>query len=153
MYAIRSYYVIAPVSTAQITATPVTRGEHVTKGQPLSQLEKRDAEIAVEQGKAALAKAQSQLDNLREGKRPEEIRVIEASLASARAQLAENERTLARIETLAAKGTATETQREDAQTAVSVGKANVAEIEANLAVARLPARPAEIAAAERNNFV
>jgi HlyD family secretion protein len=49
---------------------------------------------------------------------------------------------------LSAKGAATETQRDDAATSAKVAKARVAEIEANLAVARLPAREDEIAAAE-----
>lgn len=142
------YVLIAPVSTAQIDETLVTRGARVKAGQLLSQLEKRDAQIAVDQARAAVMQAESQLENLREGKRPEEIKVIEATLASAKAQLAEYERTSARTEALTAKGTATVAQREDAQTAVSVAKANLAEIEANLVVAKLPARAAEIAAAE-----
>lgn len=142
------YVLIAPISTAPIETLGVARGERVSAGQVLAKLERRDAEIAVDQASAALAKAESQLANLKLGKRPEEIRVIEAALASARAQLDEYTRTAARIETLAARGTATEAQREDAQTAVSVAKAKVAEIEANLAVAKLPARAAEIAAAE-----
>lgn len=142
------YVLIAPVSTAQIETTGVTRGERVAAGQTLATLERRDAEIAVQQAQAGRAKAQSQLENLQLGKRPEEIRVIEASLASARAQEAEYDRTAKRIATLVARGAATETQREDAQTALSVATAQVAEIEANLAVARLPARAAEIAAAE-----
>jgi len=142
------YVLIAPVSTAQIETTGVTRGTRVTAGQTLATLERRDAEIAVQQAQAGLAKAQSQLENLQLGKRPEEIRVIEASLASARAQEAEYDRTAKRIATLVARGAATETQREDAQTALSVASAQVAEIEANLAVAKLPARAAEIAAAE-----
>lgn len=142
------YVLIAPISTAPIETIGVARGERVSAGQVLAQLEQREAEIAVDQAGAALAKADSQLANLKLGKRPEEIRVIEAALASAKAQLAEYERTAARLETLAARGTATETQREDGQTAVSVAKAKVAEIEANLAVANLPARAAEIGAAE-----
>lgn len=147
-YAEGDYVLIAPINAAQIETLAVVRGEHVQAGQALAQLERRDAEIAVTQASAALARAESQLANLKLGKRPEEIQVIEAALASAKAQLAEYERTAARVETLATRGTATEAQREDAQTAVSVAQAKVAEIEANLAVARLPARAAEIAAAE-----
>ena len=84
-----NYVQIAPVATAQILALTVTSGDRVTSGQPLVELEKRDAEIALAQAEAAMSRADSQLANLRQGKRPEEIRVIEASLASARAQAAE----------------------------------------------------------------
>lgn len=142
------HVLIAPASSAELEAALVARGARVETGQVLARQETRDAQIGVDQARAALARAESQLENLRLGRRPEEIRVIEAALASAQAQLAEQERTAARLETLVARGAATETQREDAQTAVAVARAKVAEIDANLAVAQLPARAAEIAAAE-----
>lgn len=142
------YVQISAVSTAQILAVPVRAGDRVAAGQALVDLERRDAEIALSQADAALARADSQLRNLRQGKRPEEIRVIEAALASASAQAGEARRTADRLIGLAGRGVATETQRDDAATAASVAGARVAEIEASLAVARLPAREGEIAAAE-----
>jgi len=143
-----NYVQIASVATAQILALTVTSGDRVISGQPLVELEKRDVEIALAQAEASLSRAESQLANLRQGKRPEEIRVIEAALASARAQAGEARRNADRLLGLAARGVSTETQRDDASTAAEVSEARVAEIEANLAVARLPARPDEIAAAE-----
>ena len=143
-----NYVEIAPVATAQILALPVTSGDRVASGQTLVALERRDAEIALAQAEAALSRAESQLADLRQGKRPEEIRVIEASLASARAQAEEARRTADRLLGLAGRGVATETQRDDAATAAAVAEARVTEIEANLAVAQLPARPDEIAASE-----
>lgn len=142
------YVQIAAVSTAQILHLTVAAGDRVTSGQALVELEKRDAEIALAQAEATLSKAESQLANLRQGKRPEEIQVIEAALASARAQAGEARRNADRLLGLAARGVATETQRDDATTTADVAEARVAEIEANLAVARLPARSDEIAAAE-----
>lgn len=142
------YVQIASVSTAQIVNLPVRSGDRVATGAVLAELEKRDSEIALAQAEAALSRAESQLANLRQGKRPEEIRVIEAALASARAQAGEAGRVADRLIGLAARGVATETQRDDAATAAEVAHARVAEIEANLAVARLPARANEIAAAE-----
>jgi HlyD family secretion protein len=142
------YVLIAPVTTAQIDHLAVKRGDHVSAGQPLVELERRDAEIAVAQAEAALARAQSQLSNLQEGKRPEEIRVIEATLASARAQAEEAKRAETRLTSLSDRGAATEAQRDDAITAAAMATAKVAEVEANLAVAKLPARAQEIAATE-----
>ena len=142
------HVMIAPVSVAELASLSVTRGQRVRAGAQLAEQESRDARIAVEQATAALAQAESQLENLREGKRPEEIRVIAAALASARAQAAERERTALRFAALENRGAATPAQREDAQTALTMAQAKVAEIEANLAVARLPARKPEIAAAE-----
>lgn len=141
------YVQIAAISTAQILNLSVAAGDRVALGQVLVDLEQRDAEIALAQAQAALARAESQLANLREGRRPEEIAVIEAALASARAQAAEAKRNAERLLDLSNRGVATETQRDDAATAAEVAFAHVTEIEANLAVARLPAREGEIAAA------
>ncbi|MEZ5777598.1 MAG: HlyD family efflux transporter periplasmic adaptor subunit [Paracoccaceae bacterium] len=142
------YVLIAPVAVAQIDSLAVRRGDRVEAGASLVEMERRDAEIALSEASAALAQAESQLANLREGRRPEEIRVIEASLASALAQAAEADRSAERLKSLAARGAATATQADDAATAATVARAKVAEAEASLAVARLPARPQEIAAAE-----
>ncbi|MCB2116485.1 MAG: HlyD family efflux transporter periplasmic adaptor subunit [Rhodobacteraceae bacterium] len=142
------YVLIAPVATAQIDRLDVARGDRVEAGAPLVEMERRDAEIALAEGAAALAQAESTLANLREGRRPEEIRVIEATLASAKAQADEADRAARRLASLAERGAATATQADDAVTAAMVAHAKVAEAEANLAVARLPARPQEIAVAE-----
>ena len=142
------YTLIAPVAVAQVGTLHVARGDKVAQGDLLVSMEAQDAEIALSEAEAALAKAQSEQANLKEGKRPEEISVIEAELASARAQEGEAERAETRYRELAARGAATPAQRDDAITAAAVAHAKVAEIEANLAVARLPARPNEIAAGE-----
>lgn len=144
------YVRVAPVAVAQLESLAVARGSRFAKGDILGEMERRDAVIAQGQAEAALAGARATLENLREGARPEEIRVIEASLVSARASLAEYERGLARVAALADRGSAAQSAREDAETAVSVAQAKVAEIEANLAVARLPARAQQIAGAEAN---
>lgn len=142
------YILIAPLQTAEIDEISVARGDRVKAGAPLAAMDLRDAEIALVEAEAAVAKAASQLANLREGKRPEEILVIEAALASAAAQRAEAARAEARIASLSDRGAASAAAREDAATAAQVAAAREAEIAANLAVARLPARAEEIAAAE-----
>ncbi|EPX79607.1 HlyD family secretion protein [Salipiger mucosus] len=147
-YAEGEFTLVAPVATAQIQSVAVARGDRVVAGETLVQMERRDAEIALAQAEAALAKAESELLDLQEGKRPAEIRVIEASLASARAQAEEARRTRDRMESLAARGAATRSQADDAETAAKVAEAQVAQIEAELAAARLPARGQAIAAAK-----
>lgn len=142
------YVLVAPVEIAQIAAVPVRRGDHVAAGQVLAQLERRDAEIAVAQAQAALARAQSQLANLKRGRRKAEIAVIEASLAQARAQEAEARRELERERDLLHKGVVTEAKFDVTRTRYEVAQAKVAELEANLRVAHLPAREDEIRAAE-----
>ncbi len=142
------FVLVAPVAVAQINNLSVKRGDRVEGGQTLVEMERRDAEIALKEAEAAEARSESQLADLREGRRPEEIRVIEAALDSAMAQLADAERTETRTRSLAARGAATTAQADDAATAASVARAQVAQAEANLAVAKLPARSQEIEAAE-----
>jgi HlyD family secretion protein len=142
------YVLVAPIETAQIVSLAVERGGRITANMPLGELEKRDADIAVAQARAALVEAQSRLANLEQGKRPEEIAVIEASLVSARATLDEAERSLSRQRDLLDRGISAQASYDAASTSLELAKAKVIELEANLSVARLPARPEEIKAAQ-----
>ncbi|GHC28817.1 hemolysin secretion protein D [Gemmobacter nanjingensis] len=141
------FVMIAPIAVAQVSAVNVARGDHVAAGAPLVAMEKRDAEIALAEARAAEARAASQLANLQEGRRPEEIRVLEATLTSARAQSDEAVKEVTRQQSLNARNVSPEAQLDQARTAAEVAAARVAEAEANLAVARLPARAQEIDAA------
>ena len=142
------YVMVAPVSTAQIAGLTVARGDRVARDAVLVEMERRDAEIALAEAEARLAEAESQLANLREGRREAEVNVIAAALASAKAQEVEAAKSAERLQSLFDRGITPEAQRDDAGTALDVARARVAEMEANLAVARLPARPHEINAAE-----
>jgi len=142
------YVLLAPAETAQVLSVGVRRGERVENGQALAEMERRDAEIAVDQAQAALAEAEAELANLRQGKREEEIAVLEADLVKAEADQAEAERELERTEGLFERGIATQAQYDKAKTALTLARAEVGQARANLAVAKLPARPEEIEAAE-----
>ncbi|WGW04103.1 HlyD family secretion protein [Tropicibacter oceani] len=142
------FTLVAPVETAQVRKVLVARGDRLAAGAPLVEMERRDAEIALAQADANLAQAQSQLANLLEGARDAEIEVIEATLASARLQAEEAERARERIIQLADRGVVTSAQRDDAITAAQVAQARVTQVSAELAVARLPARPQAIAQAK-----
>ncbi|WP_102222760.1 HlyD family secretion protein [Acidimangrovimonas sediminis] len=142
------YVLVAPVAVAQVSDVKVKRGDHVAAGAVLALTERRDAQIAVAQATAALAEAESRLANLQLGKRPEEIAVIAATLASAKAQEAEVGKEVARLTSLRDRGVSSQAELDDATTRLDVAHAQVAQAQANLSVARLPARPQEIAAAE-----
>ncbi|HOV05299.1 MAG TPA: HlyD family secretion protein, partial [Kaistiaceae bacterium] len=143
------YTAVAPLTVARVTAVEVRRGERVAAGAPLAATETEDAELAVRKAEAAAAEARAQYANLNSGKRPEEIAAIEAALASARAQGKEAAQTLERREQLRARGVASQAELDQAESARDVATAKVAEIEANLSVARLPARDEELVAAEQ----
>jgi HlyD family secretion protein len=142
------FALIAPVEVAQVSAVLARRGDRVKAGQVLAQLERRDTEIALARSQAELARAQGQLADLEHGKRPEEIAMAEASLRSARVQLQEAERDLARNSDLFERAVISQAQLDGALTTRDIAGAKVAELEASLAVARLPARPDQITAAK-----
>jgi HlyD family secretion protein len=142
------YVLLAPIENAEVRSVSVRRGDRVEAGQELAALEEADAAIAVAQAEAALAQAKAQLADLKLGKRPEEIAVLEAALRSAEAQASEARRTLARIQELRQRGIATQADLDRAATALETAEAAVGKAKADLEVARLPARAEAITAAE-----
>ena len=142
------YVLLAPIETAQVVSVMVRRGDRFDKGAELARLEDRDTEIAVAQAQAALAQAKAQLADLRKGKRPEEIAVLETTLRSAEVQADDAKRTLKRTTDLNKRGIATQAELDKARTAADLADARVGEAKANLAVAALPARAETIEAAE-----
>jgi HlyD family secretion protein len=143
------YTALAPIDVARVETVFVKRGDHVAPGRQLARLESSDASLAVRQAEARLARAEAQLADLRIGKRPEEIAVIEATLASAKAQALEAELALERKDELFRRKVIAKAELDQAQAAYGVAQAAVAQAEANLAVARLPARAEEIQAMEQ----
>lgn len=142
------YVLLAPIETAQLLSLDVRRGDRVESGQRLAALESEDAGLAVSEAEASLLQAEAQLADLRLGKRPEEIAVLQAALRSARAEVAEAARVLERTRDLARRGIAAEAETDRAATALELAQAAVGQAEANLAVAGLPARAETIRAAE-----
>jgi HlyD family secretion protein len=125
----------------------VRRGDVLSKGGIIATQETRDAELALGEALAAEEEAKAKLSNLERGKRPEEIAVIEATLASARAELAKAKLQYDRLTNLRDRGFAAQSEADNATTALNVASARVGELQAELDVARLPAREAEIIAA------
>jgi HlyD family secretion protein len=143
------HVLLAPVEVAPVQTLAVKRGDKVFPGMVLATLEDADAKIAVADAGAALAQAEAQLANLKEGRRPEEIGVLEAARNSAAAESAESQRVVTRLTGLSRRGVASTADLDNATTQLDLARAKVAQADANLAVARLPAREHEIHAAEQ----
>lgn len=141
------YVLLAPMETARVEAVLVENGETVEAGEEITRLERRDAELAVADAEAALAQAGAELADMKKGKRPEEIAVLEATVVAAKARLDEAERTLARTRDLNTRGIATDAALDEAETRAETAAADLRQAEASLAVAHLPARAETIAAA------
>jgi HlyD family secretion protein len=142
------YVRLGPIDTARIETVEVRRGERVEAGHKLATLQADDAINSVAENEARLVQSQAELANLGSGKRPEEIAVISATLASAMAQEREADRALERRQDLFRRGVSTQADLDQALTARDVAAARVREASANLGVAKLPARDEEIRAAQ-----
>ena len=141
------FVLLAPVEIAQIESIELSRGDRFGEGDVLVHLEQRDAEIAVATARAGIAQATNTLQNISHGRRPEEIAVIEASLQSAKLQAEDASREYDRQKALFDRGVIAKAKLDLATTQKDVSAARVSELNANLAVAKLPARPEEIAVA------
>ena len=147
-YAEGDYVLMAPLDVARVETLSVRRGDRVKAGASLAAMETQDAEIAVRLATAALGQARAQLANLQQGRRPEEVAVIHANLVSAQAQAEDAQRTFDRQSDLLKRGIAPQSDYDKAKTALDLATAAVAQANANLAVAQLPAREQEIDAAK-----
>lgn len=141
------YVLVAPVETGRVVSLNKQRGDRVSSDEVLVQMESSDADIAVHEAEAALEQAKAQLANLKEGRRPEEIAVIQATLISAQAQAAEAKRVFDRESALAKRGINAKADLDQATSTLQQADALVEQVAANLRVAQLPARPMEIDAA------
>jgi HlyD family secretion protein len=139
-------YVSAPVA-GRLATLSVVPGQDLARGAPLFALD-HDAEQAARAADAArVAQAQAQVANAAKGRRTDEIAVVQAQLAQARAQAELAAADLARQQQLVAQGFITPARLDDAKTALAQAQARVAELGASLQVARLPSRSDEQQAA------
>ena len=145
-----TYVYIAPEAMGRIIARPAIAGAPVKEGDVLARLNDDDEKQAVAAAEARLAQAQSQLADLTSGKRPEEIAVLVAQLNQARTALSSASDDYNRKLVLHEKGVETDADVDNARSLRDSDQAQVDAAERQLDVGRLPARPDEITAAERN---
>src|SRR6185295_9885798 len=86
-YAEGEYVRIASPYAGSLTSLSVKRGDKVDASAPLFALEQESERAAREEAAARVKQAESQLENLRKGKRPEEVAAARAQLAQAEASL------------------------------------------------------------------
>lgn len=142
------YLKLAPVAVSEIEAVLVEEGDKVKQGDLIALLVSSDACSKLAEARAQYQQALASLNDLKLGKRPEEIAVLEATLKSAKAQATLNSTVLERYEGLLDRNVISKAQFDEAETAVLVAQAQVTELEAQLSVAKLPARQDQIAAAQ-----
>jgi HlyD family secretion protein len=119
----------------------------VAAGAALFLLESDAERAARGEAQARLEASEAQARNTDSGRRADEIAVTRAQLAQARAQAALARSEMARQQQLVQQGFLSAARLDDLQAGVALSAARVAELEAALRVAELPARPAEREAA------
>lgn len=147
-YAEGDYVQVAAPVAGTLLALAVQPGQQVAAGAPLFTLDATPAEAAQAEAGARLRAAQAQAANTATGRRPDELAVLRAQLAQARAAAARAEAEWQRQQALVAQGFISASRLDEAGTARTQAQARVAELQAGLRVAELPARAAERASAE-----
>lgn len=142
------YVRLAPLEAAHVATLHVSRGDMVEKGQKLATMENDDALLELQGADAQLEQARADLANLRQGRRPAELAVIEAALSSARANAEDARRAYERQADLFRRGVTSRATLDSLKTAFDTAVAAVEQQQASLSVAQLAARPDEIIAAE-----
>ncbi len=141
------YLRVASPIAGQLASLLVARGAIVKRGDPLFALEQDNETAGLRQAEDQLRQAEAQHRNLLTGKRPEEIDAIRAQLAQAEASLSLSEGTLVRQEALVRERFVSKEAADTARSVRDRDRARVDELKAQLAAARLAARPDEIGAA------
>lgn len=135
-------HVAAPIA-GRLAKLNVASGDAVSAGQPLFELEASLEQAANAEAQARALSAQAQAANTDKGRREVEVAVTRAQLTQARSAEALATSDLARQQQLVAQGFVAKARVDDAGTLLAQAKARVAELEAALAVAQLPARSDE----------
>ena len=141
---------LAPLAGGRIVELAVEESDHVRKGQFIARLSMDGADDELKMAEAALAGAKAQLDELKNGFRKEDISKAKAELAARRVQYEQARRDEKRFAALAADGVVAE---RDAELYSEAAKASRRAMQAASDQVRLlenGMRPEQIAAAEAN---
>lgn len=147
-YAEGEYVRVASPIAGQLARLNVARGATVKAGDSLFALEQENEVAARREAEERLRQAQAQYQNLLTGRRPEEIDAVRAQLAQAEATLKLSEANLVRQEELVRANFISKEAADTARSTRDRDRERVSELKAQLATAKLAARPDEIKAAK-----
>ena len=142
------YVYVSSALGGTLTSLSVRAGDQAAQGATLFTLDTDSEQAARKEADAHLAHARAAAANLDKGRRAIELEVVQAQLAQAQtqAQLAASD--LAREEQLVRQGFVSAARSDSLRTTLVAARARVDELQAQLQVARLPARNDERAAAQ-----
>jgi HlyD family secretion protein len=140
------YVHLAPAVGGRLERIHVQRGQAVEAGARVFALDAQEEAAAKRQADEHVRAAQSQLADLRLGRRTPEVDVAQAQLAQARAAEAQAAQQVRRDEAQVEAGGIARAQLEDSRADHAIKSARVKELGGQLAVAQLPAREQQIRA-------
>ncbi|MDR2220887.1 MAG: HlyD family efflux transporter periplasmic adaptor subunit [Methylobacillus sp.] len=135
---------MASSQSGRLDVLDVVRGQQVAINAPLFSLETMDEAAARDQAAQQLAVAESQLADIKLGKRPQEIEVTRAQLKQAEATAQYAAQQLARNEKLAPLGGVSKADLDDARSQADATAALVRQLRGQLVVDSLPNRKDQI---------
>lgn len=144
------YVRLAAPFAGTLQTLAVQRGAQVRQGDPVFTLEQQNEAAARQGAEDRLHAAEAQLADLKTGKRPQELQVIRAQLAQAKAAAQLSATELQRAERLVKGKFVASDQLDTARANDKLNQAKVTELQAQLQVAELAARPDALKVAEAN---
>lgn len=146
-YVEADYVYVAPSVTGRLRNLTIKEGTEVVAGQFLFDMDATKQRAALRAANARVDQAEANLRNLETGSREAEVEVVRASLSEARAARNLAQTTLERSENLFKREIVTQAKVDADRAALEQANAHVAQLEAQLQVAELPARDEQVIAA------
>ena len=140
------YVYLAPALAGRLEALPIERGVMVEAKTLLFALEADNERHALRQAEHELLSAQAQLQDMKTGKRPEEVAMAIAQLDLAKAEAANATARLRRHEVLIRSRAISRQEVDDSKAAAQTTTARVAELASQVEVYNLPERERQIEA-------
>lgn len=148
-YVEADYVRLAAPLSGQVTKLYLARGQVVQAGAPAFTLEQDSERAAREEAAHRVEQARSRLADLQQGRRPDEIRVLQAQLVQAQTAATASASLYERSARVVGDGVAPAVLDEQ-RAAMERDRAHVAELAANLRQGRQGARPDQVAAARQD---
>ena len=146
-YAEADLVYVSATSSGTLQGLWTRRGDRVERGQVLFEQDLQAETLGVGVAQARQERGEFQVQNLRKGRRPTELKAIDEQLAQAQAALTASASALRRQQQLVAQGFIAPVRLEELQAAADRDAARVKQLQAEREVAGTAARSDEIAAA------
>jgi HlyD family secretion protein len=127
---------IAPEVSGRIAALPVRAGDRVAAGAVIATLSNPELSASVEEARAAVGQARATRDHVYAGVRQEQVDIAAREVDKATADLTLAEEQLRRTSHVAGAGYASKQNLDDAQAGLAAARANLVQMQSELAAAQ-----------------